>query len=116
MRSEARGERLRARRRRATLLSAASLALLLSLTLLIGAPGSVSGAANEACPDGFQTITVAQAVSEGYRGVPPIVDAAGNGDGIVCRRPLGDGIFHQFPLATVSTIYHWIDNVTPRSL
>lgn len=83
------------------------------LTLLLGGVGAAAGAASEACPQGFETIAVEQAVSEGYRRIPAAVDAFGNGDGIVCRRALGDGLFNSSPLH-LDTVYWWLDNVTPR--
>lgn len=93
----------------------AEFASLASLFLLLGGVGAAAGAANEACPKGFETITVEQAISEGYLRNPPLVDGLGNGDGTVCRRALGDGNFHSFPGATVDTIYFWTDNSTPRT-
>jgi hypothetical protein len=86
-----------------------------ALALVMVGAGPAFAAANTACPEGFETITVAEAVSQGYRTVPVWTDEAGNNDGTVCRRPLGDGIFHMFPNATVDTIYYWLDNATPRA-
>jgi hypothetical protein len=74
--------------------------------------GPARAAANSACPAGFETITVVDAVSEGYHVAS--VQADTNGDGVVCRRLLGDGVFHSTPGATVPHIYYWIDNGTPR--
>jgi hypothetical protein len=85
-----------------------------ALALLAAGAGGASAAANTACPAGFETITVAEAISEGYLTRPFLTDQAGNDDGTVCRRPLGDGIFHLFSNATVDTIYEWVDNATPR--
>ncbi len=92
----------------ATVLPAAT-----GFVVLAGA-GDAYAAANTACPAGFETITVVAAVSAGYLTTPVNVDANGNGDGVVCRRALGDGVFNVFPNATVATIYEWMDNVTPR--
>jgi hypothetical protein len=103
-----RAEHLRTRLLRAAFLSVTS------LTLLVGGAGAAAAAANVACPKGFETITVEQAISEGYLRTPALVDGLGNGDGTVCRRALGDGNFHSFPGTTVDTIYNWIDNATPR--
>jgi hypothetical protein len=85
-----------------------------ALSLLLATAAGVMAAANTACPEGFDTITVAQAVSEGYLTSPVRADEAGNNDGTVCRRALGDGIFHIFPNATVDTVHEWADNATPR--
>jgi hypothetical protein len=79
----------------------------------IAAPAGA--AANTACPEGFEMITVEAAVEQGYRHTPVYLDAAGNNDGIVCRRPVGDGILHIFLAATVDQIYILLDNVTPRN-
>jgi hypothetical protein len=87
----------------------------IALSLLLATAGGVAAAANTACPAAFETITVAEAISEGYLTTPLRKDAAGNNDGTVCRVPLGDGIFHIFPNATVDTVYAWMDNSTPRS-
>jgi hypothetical protein len=80
------------------------------LALVAAGTGSVSAAASTACPQGFETITVTEAVSEGYLGAARF-DL--NGDGTECRRALGDGIFHYLH-PSVDTIYEWQDNVTPR--
>jgi hypothetical protein len=76
--------------------------------------GVVGAAANTACPAGFETTTVAQAISEGYLSVASNVDNGGNRDGIVCRRLLGDGTLHVFGNPNVDVIYNWLDNATPR--
>jgi hypothetical protein len=85
-----------------------------SLAVLVGRAGSVAAASNDACPQGFETITLSKAASEGYIRTPSLVDSLGNGDGIVCRRPLGEGTLHMFPGVDVTQIYYWIDDVTPR--
>ena len=72
--------------------------------------GPARAAANTACPAGFETITVADAVAQGYQHT----DADTNGDGVVCRRLLGDGVLNSFPGADVPHIYVWMDNSTPR--
>lgn len=86
-----------------------------SLALLAGSAGTAAASATDACPQGFETITLAQAASEGYVTSPTQTDEAGNGDGIVCRRALGQGIDHLFPGIDPGTqIYYWVDNATPR--
>jgi hypothetical protein len=50
-----------------------------------GAPPPVSG-----CPAGWQTLSVAALLGQGY-GVPAIVDdpaSGGNGDGVICGNPI----------------------------
>ena len=84
-----------------------------ALVLLVGTE-SASAAANTACPAGYETIAVADAVSEGYVDVAPRVDNSGNGDGVVCRRLVGDGALHVFGNPNVEHIYNWLDNATPR--
>jgi hypothetical protein len=74
--------------------------------------GPARAAANTACPSGYETITVADAVAQGYRVTS--VQADVNGDGVVCRRLLGDGTLNRLPDATVPHIYIWQDNATPR--
>jgi hypothetical protein len=87
----------------------------IALSLLLATAGVASAAANTACPAGFETITVAQAVSAGYLTTPVRLDKNGNNDGTVCRRALGDGVFNVLPNATVDTIYEWMDNSSPRN-
>jgi hypothetical protein len=87
----------------------------IAMTLLLVAGAGVAGAAaNTACPAGFDEVTVEQAISEGFLSVASNVDRAGNGDGIVCRRVLGDGTKHVFGNPNVDEIYNWLDNATPR--
>ena len=104
------GDGLRVRAR----ITAAALPAAAAIFVLLAGAERAGAAANTACPAGFETIAVADAVAAGYRVAPVVVDARGNGDGVVCRRPLGDGVLNSFPNATVDTIYHWLDNVTPR--
>ena len=91
------------------------LPLLLSVSAAMpGISADASGAPpTNGCPEGFELISVAQAESEGYPlarvadefdGNPP-----GNHDGYACRRPVGDGVFHDDP-ARPDTIYLWFDN------
>ena len=81
-----------------------------AIIVAAGPAGSAAAQpANAACPAGFETITVAQAVSEGYATSPVVVDNAGNGDGVVCRRALGG------PPGSIQ-VYWWQDNATPRNV
>ena len=84
-----------------------------AFVMLVGTE-PVGAAANTACPAGYETIAVADAVSEGYVDVAPRVDNGGNRDGVVCRRLVGDGTLHVFGNPNVDQIYNWLDNVTPR--
>ena len=86
-----------------------------ALALLAVGAGAASAAANTACPQGYETIAVADAVSEGFVDVAPRVDRNGNQDGVVCRRLVGDGALHVFGNPNVDHIYNWLDNETPRS-
>jgi hypothetical protein len=89
---------------------AALLGVVGAMPVVAGLAGSAAAEpANTACPAGFETITVAQAVSEGYATSPVVVDNAGNGDGVVCRRALGG------PPGSVQ-VYFWQDNATPRNV
>jgi len=67
-------------------------------------------AENNGCSQGYQWMEVG--VGDADRPTPRIVDDpanGGNGDGIVCARALGDGVFHTFP-GRPDTIYKWMDN------
>jgi hypothetical protein len=97
--------------------SVGSAAIIGAAVALATSSGPALAAANDACPAGFQTISVAQAVSEGYTSTPVLVDSpdhGGNSDGIVCRRPIGDGQLKKIPNPTVDQLYFWHDNSTPR--
>jgi hypothetical protein len=69
----------------------------------------VASAEQEGCPSGFELIGVTEAGDARQVLTAQSVDAAGNNDGFVCRRALGDGIFHDFP-GRPDTVYHWQDN------
>jgi hypothetical protein len=84
---------------------------------LVTATGVSAAPPVNGCPEGFELISVAQGESEGYPlarlqdefvGRPP-----GNHDGYVCRRPVGDGIFHDYP-GRPDTVYLWLDNSLNR--
>ncbi len=77
------------------------------LVLVTTAGTAAADPANNACPAGYETITVKQATKEGYITAPSQVDS--NGDGIVCRRALGGP-----PGST--QVYFWEDNSAPRNL
>jgi ABC-type nitrate/sulfonate/bicarbonate transport system substrate-binding protein len=64
------------------------------------------------CPAGFEFILVEQAEAQGYVPIPRLVDESGNANGAVCRRALGDGIFHSFP-GRPDTVYWWADDDLP---
>jgi hypothetical protein len=85
-----------------------------SVFMLLAGADVVGAAANTACPAGYETIAVVDAVNEGYVDVAPRVDNSGNRDGVVCRRLVGDGTLHVFGNPNVDHIYNWLDNVTPR--
>jgi hypothetical protein len=94
--------------RRLLALFAALMALTFGIAVNASAAPPVDG-----CPQGWELISVAQAEAEGR---PParVVDEfaghpAGNRDGYVCRRALGDGIDQNLP-GRPDTIYRWRDN------
>ena len=95
-------------------ITAAALSMAATAVVLVAGTERAGAAADTACPAGFETVAVDDAVSEGYVDVAPRVDNSGNGDGVVCRRLLGDGTLHVFGNPTVDHIYNWLDNVTPR--
>ena len=64
------------------------------------------------CPPAYELISVSAAVAAGYEDTPPVVDAHGNGDGIVCRHAYPDparsalcGVGCPVPV-----LYVWNDN------
>src|SRR4051794_16168008 len=85
---------------------------------LVAATGVRAAPPVNACAEGFELISVAQGESEGYPlarlqdeflGEPQ----PGNHDGYVCRRPLGDGVYHDYP-GRPDTVYLWLDNSLNR--
>jgi hypothetical protein len=78
---------------------------------LCAAPAAAqTPATNNGCPEGWEWMVVGE--GEADRRVPWEVDAVengGNGDGIVCARAMGDGIFHTYP-GRPDTVYRWNDN------
>lgn len=67
-------------------------------------------------PDGHEARTLEQWAVDGYTGVPPVLDAAGNGDGVVCGIAMPEGYrFGRFETALgldppVDVIYRFADN------
>ncbi len=91
---------------------------LLSVAALVAASALAatgSASANQGgiggCSAGFEYISLVDVLKEGPR--PSAIAADVNGDGYVCRRLLGDGIFHLFPNAVNDSIYWWFDNTDP---
>jgi len=80
-----------------------------ALAMVGGASANQGGTGG--CSAGFEYISLVQVLSEGPR--PAAIAADVNGDGYVCRRLLGEGIFHLFPGAVSSSIYYWFDNTDP---
>ena|SRR5437763_1326913 len=93
----------------ARLLCIAAVVSALALVCVGGASANRGGIGG--CSAGFEYISLVQVLSEGPR--PSAIAADVNGDGYVCRRLLGDGIFHQFPGAVNTSIYFWLDNTDP---
>jgi hypothetical protein len=86
--------------------------LAVGLVPLAGGASALAGtlADNQGCPQGFEPMMVG--VGEADRRIPILIDAGGNDDGIVCARPEGDGIFHDYP-GRPDTVYLWKDNAQP---
>ena len=90
---------------------------LLSLAVFVSASAlAVTGGASAdqrgtgGCAAGFEYISLVQVLSEGPRPSAVYADVTGNNDGYVCRRLLGDGVFHLYPGAVNDKIYLWFDN------
>jgi hypothetical protein len=82
---------------------------LAALGVVTSAGITMAAPANNACPAAFETISVDQAVADGYLTSPVTVDNAGNHDRVVCRQAVGGppGSFQ---------VYIWQDNATPRNV
>jgi hypothetical protein len=97
-----------------------ALALSIGITL---ASATTAGATpvETGCPSGSEAKTVAEWVAAGYMFVPPMLDAEGNQDGIVCGRAMPDGFrFGRLIKAlgiepSVDVIYNFADNDIPAA-
>jgi hypothetical protein len=67
------------------------------------------------CSAGFEYISLVDVLNEGPRPAAIAADQTGNNDGYVCRRVLGDGIFHRYPNSVNDKIYIWLDNAEPQT-
>ena len=100
---------------RMTLKPLVALLLVVATTAFVAGTSASAATPTNGCPQAFEFISVAQAESEGYSPTPRLTDEAvgaplpGNHDGFVCRRPLGDGVAHDFP-GRPDTVYVWLDN------
>ena len=86
--------------------------VLASSCVIAGGAATTAGAASplpNGCPSGFELVIVDALEDPRQAALAGQVDANGNNDGYVCRRALGDGIFHTFP-GRPDTVYHWADN------
>jgi hypothetical protein len=93
------------------------LAVLISASaasVAIGATASAQPPAemNQGCVPEQGWIAMEVGVGEADRRVPKDVDEAGNQDGIVCARALGDGRFHTYE-GRPDVVYLWTDNTLP---
>lgn len=61
------------------------------------------------CPNGHPMMSV-ETMAEAGCGLPGLIDGAGNDDGYVWARALGDGWFQIIPNAPVDTIFSFTDN------
>jgi hypothetical protein len=84
-----------------------------SAVLLTAAPASATPP-QTGCPSAFDVWTVKALAKQGNKPVPSVVDAAGNNNGLVCAKPLSDGVAAQFCRqvggCTVDTIYYFRDD------
>ena len=80
-----------------------------SVCALAALAAPLASAEQEGCPTGYELISVQGFDDPRQVALAGSVDAAGNNDGYICRRPLGDGIFHDFPTRP-DTVYHLRDN------
>jgi hypothetical protein len=82
-------------------------------------PSASASPSGTGCPGGFQLRSVAELAATGNAPVPAQVDAAGNGDGMVCAHALPDQactpyvVQWDLPACLVETFYHYIDNDHP---
>jgi hypothetical protein len=74
----------------------------------MGAHAAPPPPGNGECPTGFERASVAE-IDLMYGGLPGSVDAVGNQNGFVCRRAVGDGVFHTFP-DRVDIVYLFADD------
>jgi len=97
--------------------AAAATAALSAAMMLVAGP-AVAAAPTNGCPSGYDLVSVASLAALGYQ-VPGIVDdpesgvlsfgQAGNGDGWVCARTLGN------LTGSLGQIYNFMDNQLPSS-
>ncbi|MEN8239830.1 MAG: hypothetical protein ABFR53_11605 [Actinomycetota bacterium] len=89
-----------------------TIATLVVAMMAIAGP-AVAGPGNPqdtGCPAGMELISVSDLLADGYN-LPASVDDAGNNDGYVCGRALGDGTLNSYPDdIPVDTIYNFSDN------
>lgn len=92
-------------------------ALSTSAALLTMAPAlAVDTPPQTGCPAAYDVMTVAELEATGHIPAPRNVDAAGNGNGLVCTRPFADAANEQLcRLApggpcTVDQIYFYLDD------
>ena len=63
------------------------------------------------CPAGFQVMTVAELEATGHIPAPRNVDAAGNGNGLICAKPFADAANEQLcGPCPVDQIYFYLDD------
>lgn len=92
----------------------ATLVVAIAAALLVPAAPATASPDNSGCPTGYAARTLSEWAADGYTGAPPRVDDpanGGNGDTIVCGRPLGDGISKHYDIDFV--IYQFRDNTVP---
>jgi hypothetical protein len=82
-------------------------------------PSASASPSGTGCPGGFELRSVAELAATGNAPLPGQLDAAGNGDGLVCARPLPDQactpyvVQWDLPACLVETLNQYMDNTHP---
>lgn len=72
-----------------------ALASLLAGSLIVSTEAARANPTTDACPGGYEYISLTDVLAEGPRPVAIATDEEGNDDGYVCRRALGKGVFQH---------------------
>jgi hypothetical protein len=92
-------------------------ALAVSAALFTAVPAlAVDTPPETGCPAAYDVMTVAELEATGHSPAPRNVDAAGNGNGLVCTRPFAEAANEQLcrlapgGLCVVDQIYFYLDD------
>jgi hypothetical protein len=100
-----------------TAVAIATTCLAVAGTVAVTAPNASAATPRATgCPTSYETLSVAWLASQGPYQLPFVLDAAGNGDGSVCGKALGDLVTQKTcgSPCHVPMIYTFIDNdLTP---